>query len=189
MRGQHGLLARDDDGRFRLGGRLVGWGAQAAARGRARGRGPARARPASSTRPGRARSSTCARATHRVCVATHERASGLRDTVPLGAVMPLTKGSGGKVLLAWARRPRPSSTVARGRARRGARARGSPQSVGEREAGVASVSAPVRAPTARSSPRSASADRPSGWARTRGAGTARPVRAAAAVLARGVTSE
>ena len=38
----------------------------------------------------------------RVCVATHERPTGLRDTVPLGAVMPLTKGSGGRVLLAWA---------------------------------------------------------------------------------------
>ena len=38
----------------------------------------------------------------RVCIATSERASGLRDTVPLGAVMPLSKGSGGKALLAWA---------------------------------------------------------------------------------------
>ena len=75
----------------------------------------------------------------------HERPSGLRDTVPLGAVMPLTKGSGGKVLLAWAadrdrvRRRRRASLAA-------VRPAGWAESVGEREAGVASVSAPVRVP-------------------------------------------
>ena len=42
----HGLLARDDDGRFRLGGRLVGWGARARARVRARGGGRPGARGA-----------------------------------------------------------------------------------------------------------------------------------------------
>ena len=31
----------------------------------------------------------------RVCVASAERTSGLRDTVPLGASLPLTAGSGG----------------------------------------------------------------------------------------------
>ena len=39
---------------------------------------------------------------HRVCVAVAERPSGLRDTVPVGARLPLLAGSGGKVLLAWA---------------------------------------------------------------------------------------
>jgi DNA-binding IclR family transcriptional regulator len=78
-----------------------------------------------------------------VCVAVHERPSGLRDTVPLGAVLPLTRGSGGKVLLAWAAdAPRfdvDAKTLA------AVRRRGWAESVGEREPGVASVSAPVRA--------------------------------------------
>ena len=38
----------------------------------------------------------------RVCVAAAEPASGLRDTVPLGARLPMTAGSGAKVLTAWA---------------------------------------------------------------------------------------
>ncbi len=78
---------------------------------------------------------------HRVCVAVFERPSGLRDTVPLGAVLPLDRGSGGKVLLAFAAdagrfgvAPRELAAVRR---------RGFAESVGEREAGVASVSAPV----------------------------------------------
>src|ERR1700744_5118292 len=37
----------------------------------------------------------------RVCVAAAERASGLRDTVPIGAALPLTAGSAAQVLLAW----------------------------------------------------------------------------------------
>ena len=37
----------------------------------------------------------------RVCVAALEPASGLRDTVPVGARLPMTAGSGAKVLLAY----------------------------------------------------------------------------------------
>ena len=89
------------DGRFQLGGRLVGWGAQAAGSSRlvdaAR---PVLARLAATT--GESTQLYVRDGAHRICVAVHERPSGLRDTVPLGAVMPLTKGSGGKVLLAWA---------------------------------------------------------------------------------------
>jgi DNA-binding IclR family transcriptional regulator len=79
----------------------------------------------------------------RVCVASAERTSGLRDTVPLGASLPLTAGSGGAVLLAWAPDADrfPASSAAR---LAEVRANGWAQSVGEREAGVASVSAPVR---------------------------------------------
>src|SRR5262249_14778663 len=36
-----------------------------------------------------------------VCVAAAERARGLRDTVPVGAVLPMTAGSAAQVLLAW----------------------------------------------------------------------------------------
>ena len=76
----------------------------------------------------------------RVCVASVERAGGgLKDIVPVGAVLPLDRGSGGKVLLAWAedgKRLSSSSTAE-------VRGRGWAESVAEREAGVASVSAPV----------------------------------------------
>ena len=37
----------------------------------------------------------------RICVAAAERASGLRDTVPVGAVLPMSAGSAAQILLAW----------------------------------------------------------------------------------------
>ena len=85
----------------------------------------------------------------RVCVASVERAGGgLRDTVPVGAVLPLGRGSGGKVLLAWSESgerlsgmdPEELGEI---------RSRGWAESVAEREAGVASVSAPVFGPDGR----------------------------------------
>ncbi len=83
----------------------------------------------------------------RVCVAAAERSTGLRAGVPVGARLPLTAGSGAQVLLAW----EPPDTVAAvlpaaafsERALAEVRRRGWAQSVGQREAGVASVSAPV----------------------------------------------
>jgi DNA-binding IclR family transcriptional regulator len=86
--------------------------------------------------------------TQRVCVAAAEPASGLRDTVPVGSRLPMTAGSGAKVLAAWAE-PAVQRTLLAD-ARWGERAlvdvrrRGWAQSVAERESGVASVSAPVR---------------------------------------------
>src|SRR5580698_4915762 len=38
----------------------------------------------------------------RLCIAARDAGTGLRDTVPVGALLPLAAGSGGKVLLAWA---------------------------------------------------------------------------------------
>jgi DNA-binding IclR family transcriptional regulator len=64
-----------------------------------------------------------------VCVASLESPHGLRTIVEAGATLPLDVGSAGAVLLEDA------SVLARGWA----------ESVGQREAGVASVSAPVRA--------------------------------------------
>jgi DNA-binding IclR family transcriptional regulator len=139
---QHDLLARDAEGRFRLGSRLVAWGAHAArSNPLVEAARPVLARLVEET--GESAQLYVRERDHRVCVATHERTSGLRDTVPLGAVMPLTKGSGGKVLLAWAEdRDRfdvPGRTLA------DVRRLGYAQSSGEREPGVASVSAPIRA--------------------------------------------
>jgi DNA-binding IclR family transcriptional regulator len=78
----------------------------------------------------------------RLCVAARDAGTGLRDSVPVGALLPLDAGSGGKVLLAWSadadRFPgvRPAELAA-------VRRRGWAASVAEREPGVASVSAPV----------------------------------------------
>jgi DNA-binding IclR family transcriptional regulator len=64
---------------------------------------------------------------NRVCVAATESLHGLRTIVPVGAVFPLDRGSAGKVL----------------KGEPAALRRGWAESVGEREAGVASVSAPI----------------------------------------------
>lgn len=84
----------------------------------------------------------------RVCIAAAERAAGLRTTVPVGSRLPLTAGSGAQVLCAWSD---PGSLEAvfassefTARTLAEVRRRGWAQSVGQREAGVASVSAPVR---------------------------------------------
>ncbi len=83
---------------------------------------------------------------HRVCVAAAEPPSGLRDTVPVGARLPMDAGSGAKVLLAWTEHStrQPATGSFSERALADVRRRGWAQSAGEREPGVASVSAPVR---------------------------------------------
>ncbi|MCU1428280.1 MAG: transcriptional regulator, IclR family [Actinomycetia bacterium] len=138
---KQGLLARDDDGRFRLGSRLVAWGA-AAARDfpLADAARPVLAQLVDET--GESAQLYVRDADRRVCVAARERSSGLRDTVPLGAVLPLNAGSGAKVLLAWADDADRFDVDPRVLA--GVRQKGWAESVAEREAGVASVSAPVR---------------------------------------------
>ncbi|MEY4311716.1 MAG: hypothetical protein RLZZ571_486 [Actinomycetota bacterium] len=84
----------------------------------------------------------------RICVAAAELTSGLRDTVPVGSTLSMQAGSAAQVLLAWEEPDRLH------RGLRGAkfsatdlsavRRNGWAQSIGQREAGVASVSAPVR---------------------------------------------
>ena len=86
--------------------------------------------------------------TSRVCVAALEPPAGLRDTVPVGSRLPMTAGSGAKVLLAYAdtatqQAVLPGATFS-DRTLAEVRKRGWAQSVAEREPGVASVSAPVR---------------------------------------------
>ncbi len=86
----------------------------------------------------------------RICVAVAERVSGLRDSVPIGSALTMQAGSAAQVLLAWedSERIHRGLTNARFTATQLAavRRRGWAQSMGEREAGVASVSAPVRGP-------------------------------------------
>ncbi|MBV8951862.1 MAG: IclR family transcriptional regulator [Actinobacteria bacterium] len=143
---RQGLAGRDDAGRFRLGARLVAWGSQAAVAlvsGRAlvEAAGPVLAELRDATDE----SAQLYVRDHgtRVCVAVAERSSGLRDTVPVGAVLPLTAGSGAKVLLAWRDRREPLPPGVDPGELAAVRRRGFASSVAEREPGVASVSAPV----------------------------------------------
>jgi len=91
----------------------------------------------------------------RLCIDAVESASELRTIVQVGASLPLTAGSAGKVLMAWARdadrllgevRPFTERTPTAERLRQQlgtVRRVGWAESAGEREPGVASVSAPV----------------------------------------------
>ncbi len=114
----HGMVERTDDGRFTLGPRLTGLSLPVAAR-------PALERLRDDT--GESVQLYVRRGDRRLCVASLESPHGLRTIVAVGALLPLSVGSAGKVL-----RGEPSSLR-----------RGWAQSVEEREPGVASVSAPV----------------------------------------------
>jgi DNA-binding IclR family transcriptional regulator len=136
----HRLVGRDG-GRYSLGMRLSLWGSRAVGLGLNEvGRS---ALVALRDETGESTQLYVREGDRRVCVVSVERAGGgLRDTVPVGAVLPLDRGSGGKVLLAWAQdRERFSGEEAAELEE--VRSRGWAESVAEREAGVASVSAPV----------------------------------------------
>lgn len=126
----HGLVRRDTDGRFALGLALVALGRSAATQlPLAELAGPALAELRRAT--GESVQLYVARGDHRVCIASLESPHGLRTIVPTGAVLPLDRGSAGRVLTpGW----EPPSN------------RGWVSSVEEREPGVASVSAPVTDP-------------------------------------------
>ena len=84
----------------------------------------------------------------RVCVMALEPPSGLRDTVLVGSRLPMTAGSGAKVLLAYSDPATQQAVLPTAkftdRVLAEVRRRGWAQSAAEREPGVASVSAPVR---------------------------------------------
>ncbi len=117
----HGFVARDGSGRFCLGPRLPRPDLAALA-------APALARLRDAT--GESVQLYVRRGEQRLCVAALESPHGLRTIVPVGALLPLELGSAGRVLSDGA----------------GDSSRAWVESVEERERGVASVSAPVRAP-------------------------------------------
>jgi DNA-binding IclR family transcriptional regulator len=136
----HRLVGRGS-GRYVLGMRLLGWGNRAVGLDLLEASRPVLAALAAET--GESVQLYVREGDRRVCVAAVERAGrGLRDTVPVGAVLPLDRGSGGKVLLAWAENGERFSRVEMAELEE-IRGRGWAESVAEREAGVASVSAPV----------------------------------------------
>ncbi|HQR78728.1 MAG TPA: IclR family transcriptional regulator [Actinomycetota bacterium] len=75
----------------------------------------------------------------RLCVASVEPSTGLRDTVPEGALLTMSAGSAAQVLAAWS----PGTGGFPQQLLATVRKRGWAESLGEREPGVASVSAPV----------------------------------------------
>jgi DNA-binding IclR family transcriptional regulator len=143
----HRLLSRDGAGRFVLGGRLREL-ADVAGDPLIEAAGPILARLRDNT--GESAQLYVRDGAERVAVAIAERAAGLRTTVLLGSRLPLTAGSGAQILVAWASEPdRTQLLAAAGFSARmlsEVRKRGWADSVGEREVGVASVSAPVTGP-------------------------------------------
>lgn len=121
----HGLLRRDAEGRYELGHRLLALGRKAAERFPLADN----ARPvmeALRDETGESVQLFVREGNQRRCVVSLESTHGLRWIVPEGAVLPLGIGSSGRLL--------DGQTASQGWV----------ASVGEREAGVASVSAPVR---------------------------------------------
>lgn len=81
----------------------------------------------------------------RRCVRAADRVSGLRDTVAVGALLPMTAGSAAHVLVAFGGEPPPDGAAFSTKTVAAVARRGWAASVAEREQGVASVSAPVLA--------------------------------------------
>jgi len=147
----HRFVARDIQGRFVLGPRL---GELATAAGEDRllaAAGPVLAAIRDHT--GESAQLYRRQGDVRICVAAAERPIGLRDSIPVGATLTMQAGSAAQILLAWEEPDRLhrglhgaqfTATMLSG-----VRRRGWAQSVGEREPGVASVSAPVRGSSGR----------------------------------------
>ena len=123
---RHGLVRRDGDGRFMLGTRLLSLG-QAAADAWPLATAATSALATLRDETGESVQLFVSDGEERVCIAALQSLHGLRTIVPLGARLPLSAGSAARVLT--------SADQTAG---------GWIESVGEREAGVASVSAPVR---------------------------------------------
>ncbi len=145
----HRLVSRDFSGRFILGARQAELAAAAG-----EDRLLAIAAPAlSALRDASGESAQLFKrqGDQRICVATAERLSGLRDSIPVGSAITMQAGSSAQVLLAWEEPDKlhrglvgakfTAATLS------AVRRRGWAQSIGEREVGVVSVSAPVRGPS------------------------------------------
>ena len=87
----------------------------------------------------------------RVCVAAADRPTGLRDSIPVGSQLTMAAGSAAQILLAWEDPERMNKGLMKATFTAAelaaVRRRGWAQSIGEREPGVGSVSAPVRSPS------------------------------------------
>ena len=140
---QHQLLERDLDGRFVIGTRTALWAAQV---------DTFRTRAEDIVISLRDETGVSAQVyrragDRRLCLAAAEPAAGLRDTVPVGALLTMSAGSAAQVLVAWL----PDNDAA-GFLEQAAytaddlqkvRGRGWAHSMAQREPGVASLSVPA----------------------------------------------
>ncbi|MFZ5871149.1 MAG: IclR family transcriptional regulator [Actinomycetota bacterium] len=147
----HRLVARDMQGRFVLGPRLSELAAAAGEDRLLAAAGPVLLALRDHT--GESAQLYRRQGDARICVAAAERPSGLRDSIPVGSTLTMGAGSAAQVLLAWEEPDRLHRGLREAKFTAtmlsGVRRRGWAQSVGEREPGVASVSAPVRGPSGR----------------------------------------
>ncbi|MBP3035884.1 IclR family transcriptional regulator [Arthrobacter sp. zg-ZUI100] len=147
----HRLVGRDIQGRFVLGGRLVELASAAGEDRLIAASGPVLLALRDAT--GESSQVFRRQGEWRVCVASAERPIGLRDTIPVGTSLSMKAGSAAQCLLAWEDHDRLLEGLHNARftptVLAGVRRRGWAQSLGEREPGVASVSAPVRGPSGR----------------------------------------
>lgn len=145
----HRLVARDMQGRFILGPRLAELAAAAGEDRLLAAAAPVLARLRDIT--GESAQLYRRQGEHRVCVAAADRPTGLRDSIPVGGQLTMAAGSAAQILLAWEDPDRMNQGLSKATFSAAdlaiVRRRGWAQSVGEREPGVGSVSAPVRAPS------------------------------------------
>jgi DNA-binding IclR family transcriptional regulator len=147
----HRLVGRDLQGRYVLGSRLTELASAAGEDRLTAAAGPVLTRLRDAT--GESSQLFRRQADTRICVASAERPVGLRDTIPVGTRLSMKAGSAAQVLLAWEDNERLveglDGAVFTPTVLAAVRRRGWAQSLGEREPGVASVSAPVRGPSGR----------------------------------------
>jgi len=140
----HQVLARNDRGQFTLGPQINMWATPQASWLNA---------AATIARELRDATGVSAQVYRRVgderlCIAAAEPARGLRDTVPVGALLTMKAGSAAQVLCAWSDAADQQATLAgssfSSKDLTQVRKRGWAQSIAQREPGVASLAAPVR---------------------------------------------
>lgn len=143
---RHRFVIRDQHGRFMLGSRFAELSAAAGEDRLLNAAGPVL--QTLLDRTGESAQIYRRQGDQRICIAAVERASGLRDSIPVGALLSMEAGSAAQILLAWADSERLHMGLRQAKftaAQLAAvRRRGWAESINEREKGVASISAPIR---------------------------------------------
>ena len=143
---RHRFISRDQQGRFTVGSRFAELATAAG-----EDRLLASAEPILQTlleRTGESAQIYRRQGDQRVCIAAVERTSGLRDSIPVGAMLSMEAGSAAHILLAWEDNEHTHQGLRHAQftaqTLNTVRRRGWSESINEREKGVCSVSAPIR---------------------------------------------
>ncbi|WP_300766337.1 IclR family transcriptional regulator [uncultured Bifidobacterium sp.] len=143
---RHRFVIRDQHGRFMLGSRFAELSAAAGEDRLLNAAGPVL--QTLLDRTGESAQIYRRQGDQRICIAAVERASGLRDSIPVGALLSMEAGSAAQILLAWADSERLHMGLRQAKFTAtqlaAVRRRGWAESISEREKGVASISAPIR---------------------------------------------